>query len=74
VTELLKNGVPFKWSDACEKAFQTLKTKSTCAPILAQPDINKAFDIYCDASRIGLGCVLMQEGHVIACLSPIEVP
>ena len=30
------------------------------------PDIHKSFDIYCDASRQGLGCVLMQEGHVIA--------
>jgi len=69
LTELLKKDVPFKWTDACERAFQTLKTKLTTAPVLAQPDIMKNFDVYCDASRIGLGCVLMQEGRVIAYVS-----
>jgi hypothetical protein len=34
--------------------------------VLARPDITKSFDVYCDASGTGLGCVLMQEGHVIA--------
>jgi ribonuclease HI len=38
----------------------------TTTPVLAQPDIAKPFDVYCDASVIGIGCVLMQEGHVIA--------
>jgi hypothetical protein len=66
MTELLKKGIPFKWSDACEEAFQILKTKLASTPILAQSDITKGFDVYCDASRIGLGCVLMQEDRVIA--------
>ena len=66
MTELLKNGVKFEWSQACEEAFNTLKDRLTTAPVLAQPDISKSFDVYCDASRIGLGCVLMQEGRVVA--------
>jgi hypothetical protein len=43
-----------------------LKKFLTSVPVLAQPDIEKPFDIYCDASRTGLGCVLMQDGRVIA--------
>ena len=46
----------------CEAAFHTLRTLLTTAPVLAQPDIEKPFDVFCDASGIGLGCVLMQEG------------
>jgi hypothetical protein len=38
----------------------------TTSPVLAQPDITKSFDVYCDASGTGLGRVLMQEGYVIA--------
>jgi hypothetical protein len=43
-----------------------LKVLLTTAPVLAQPVIEKSFDVYCDASSSGLGCVLMQEGQVIA--------
>jgi hypothetical protein len=43
-----------------------LKVLLTTASVLAQPDIEKPFDVYCDASGSGLGCVLMQEGRVIA--------
>ncbi|WVZ84734.1 hypothetical protein U9M48_031726 [Paspalum notatum var. saurae] len=50
----------------CEEAYQTLKKLLTLAPILAQLDITKPFDVYFDASGSGLGCVLMQEGRVIA--------
>jgi hypothetical protein len=38
----------------------------TTAPVLAQPDIEKLFDVFYDASKNGLGCVLMQDGRVIA--------
>lgn len=66
ITELLKNHVKFVWSSECNKAFEELKKLMTTAPVLAQPNIEKAFDVYCDASGIGIGCVLMQEGRVIA--------
>ena len=66
MTKLLEKGKEFKWSKDCEEAFQTLKKHLTTAPVLAQPDISKPFDVYCDASGTGLGCVLMQEGRVIA--------
>jgi hypothetical protein len=46
--------------------IQSLKVLLTTAPVLAQPDIEKPFDVYCDASGSGLRCVLMQEGRVIA--------
>jgi hypothetical protein len=62
----LKNQTKFIWSLECEKAFKFLKKSLTTAPVLVQPDIEKPFDVYCDASGIGLGCVLMQEGRVIA--------
>jgi hypothetical protein len=66
ITKLLKNQTKFIWSLECEKAFRILKKSLTTAPVLAQPDIEKSFDVYCDASGIGLGCVLMQEGKVIS--------
>jgi ribonuclease HI len=43
-----------------------LKEKLMSPPVLIMPDLEKGFDIYCDACGQGLGCVLMQEGHVIA--------
>jgi hypothetical protein len=66
ITSLLKNDVKFNWSSKCDEAFEQLKTLLTTALVLAQPDITKPFDVYCDASGSGLGCVLMQEGRVIA--------
>jgi hypothetical protein len=62
ITELLKKGIVYVWSKECDEAFQTLKKLLITSPVLAQPDIAKPFDIYCDASGTGLGCVLMQEG------------
>jgi hypothetical protein len=63
---LLKNYTKFDWSSKCNEAFEQLKVLLTTAPVLAQPDIEKHFDVYCDTSGSGLGCVLMQEGRVIA--------
>jgi ribonuclease HI len=66
MTELLKKGVKFSWDQKCEDAFHILRNHLTTAPVLAQPDVSKPFDIYCDASSTGLGCVLMQDNRVIA--------
>ena len=65
MTRLLQKDEKFMWTLECEAAFHTLWTLLTSAPILAQPHIEKPFDVFCDASGTGLGCVLMQEGRVI---------
>jgi hypothetical protein len=64
--ELLNKGVKFDWSQKCEDAFHALRRHLTTALMLEQPDNTKSFDVYCDASGTGLGCVLMQDNRVIA--------
>ena len=59
MTKLLQKEAKFEWGLAYEEAFQALKTFLTTASVLAQLDIDQPFDVYCDASKIGLGCVLM---------------
>jgi hypothetical protein len=66
MTMLLKKDKRFDWAPACEASFQELKKRSTTAMILVMPDMEKPFSIYCDVSGQGLGCVLMQDGHVVA--------
>src|SRR4051812_49397793 len=66
LTNLLHKGVKFEWTDKCQESFQALKDKLTSPPVLDPPDTRKDFVIYCDTSRQGLGCVLLQERHVIA--------
>ena len=66
MTRLLQKDKKFNWTPKCEAAFHTLRTLLTAAPILAQPDIETPFDVFCDALSIGLGCVLKHEGRVIA--------
>ncbi|XP_074300801.1 uncharacterized protein LOC141632123 [Silene latifolia] len=61
-----RNENRFKWDESCEAAFQTLKDRLTTAPVLALPDGSEGFEVYNDASKNGLGCVLMQKGKVIA--------
>ena len=65
MTELLKKDTKFKWTEECEASFQELKKRMTTAPELILPDIRKEFQVYCDASRLGLGSVLMQDGRVV---------
>ncbi|WVZ80502.1 hypothetical protein U9M48_027972 [Paspalum notatum var. saurae] len=66
ITSLLEKGVQFIWSKERQAAFDELKKRLTTAPMLTLPDLTKSFTMYCDASKEGLGCVLMQEGKVIA--------
>ncbi|KAA3484319.1 Transposon Ty3-I Gag-Pol polyprotein [Gossypium australe] len=58
--------VKFEWTEKCQQSFEKLKAMLTEAPILVQPELGKEFLIYSDASLNGLGCILMQEGKVIA--------
>src|SRR4051812_18433629 len=69
MTQLLKKDQKFVWSEKCEASFQELKRRLVSAPVLTMPVLTKSFDVYCDSSKIGLGCVLMQVGKVIEYLS-----
>ena len=66
MTELTHKNRKFEWEKDQETAFQLLKRKLCEAPILALPEGNDNFVVYCDASRRGLGAVLMQKDKVIA--------
>ena len=68
MTSLLEKGKEFKWTEECQESFDQLRSKLMAAPVLIMSDLHKNFDIYCDASRQGLGCVLMQ-GFIIASAS-----
>ncbi|KAH0672647.1 hypothetical protein KY290_024880 [Solanum tuberosum] len=65
LTTLTQKKAKFIWSEACEKSSQELKDRLTFAPVLTLLEGTYCFVVYCDASRIGLGCVLMQNGKVI---------
>ena len=64
--DLTKKNVPFIWGKAHDFAFSELKRLLTQAPLLALPDFSKTFEIECDASGLGIGGVLMQNGRPIA--------
>jgi hypothetical protein len=66
LTKLTRKGKSFVWDQECEDSFIELKRKLVSAPVLTIPDTTKDFSLYCDASKNGLGCVLMQGGNVVA--------
>ena len=66
MTRLTRKEVKFEWNDLCEKAFQTLKRRLTSTPILIVPKRGQRYAVFCDASKDGLGCVLIKSGRVVA--------
>ena len=66
LTQITCKNAKFVWTEECEKSFQELKQRLVTAPVLIIPSNLGGFVIYSDASRKGLGCVLMQHGKVIA--------
>jgi len=66
LTTLTKKNTPFVWSDKCEASFQELKRRLVTAPVLTLPMESVGYVVYTDASKKGLGCVLMQHGRVVA--------
>jgi hypothetical protein len=69
LNDLTKKGVLFYWGAAQEHSFNTLIDKLTLAPLLQLPDFGKTFELECDASGIGIGGALIQEGKPIAYFS-----
>ena len=69
LTKLLRKGIKFEWTDKCQNSFEQLKGMLVEAPVLTQPTSGKEYILYSDASGIGLGCVLMQDGKVVASTS-----
>ncbi|KAH0781463.1 hypothetical protein KY290_001061 [Solanum tuberosum] len=66
LTKLTHKASKFQWNDACERNLQELKSRLTSAPVLVLPKGTEGYTVYCDASGVGLGCILMQHGKVIA--------
>jgi hypothetical protein len=69
LNELTKKGVEFKWRQSQENAFKELKRRLTEAPLLVLPDFTQTFEVECDASGIGIGGALMQQGKPVAYFS-----
>ena len=66
LTKLLRKNVKFVWNEECQGSFDELKACLTSASILTLPVMGLEYVVYSDASRNGLGCVLMQQGKVVA--------
>ena len=65
LTQLTRKRVKYEWNDDCEQSFQELKSHLTMALVLALSTLGVEYVVFSDASRQGLGCVLMQDGRVI---------
>ena len=65
LTKLTQKNVKFVWTDRFKEHFQLLKDLLTSVPVLTLPSGDEGYTVYCDASRVGLGRVLMHNGKVI---------
>ncbi|WMV29792.1 hypothetical protein MTR67_023177 [Solanum verrucosum] len=65
LTKLTQKAAKFQWIEACEHSFQELKDRLTSSPVLSLPYGSEGYAVYCDASGVGLGCVLMQHSHML---------
>jgi len=74
LTQLLKKDVPFVWTPSQQSTFSDLQQALSSAPILALPDFSQPFHIDTDASGVGIGAVLHQNGHPIAFISKAPCP
>jgi len=66
LTQLTRKGQAYVWDAKCEKSFQELKKRLTSPPVLILPNPKESFVVYCDASKMGLGGVLMHNRQVVA--------
>jgi len=66
LTQLTRKDQPFSWTEECEACFEDMKERLTMTPMLGIPNTTKTFEVYCDASYQGLGCVLMQDKRLVA--------
>ncbi|KAK2450171.1 hypothetical protein QL285_009303 [Trifolium repens] len=66
MTQLTRKDQPFAWTEKCESSFQLLKERLTTSPVLVLPQSDEPYEVYCDASHQGLGCVLMQHKRAVA--------
>ena len=66
LTKLLRKGVKFVWDEKCQSSFDQFKKILVEAPVLTQPTSGREYALYSDALKIGLGCVLMQDGKLVA--------
>ena len=64
-TTLIQKNVKYLWSETGKRSFQILNNRLTFALVLTLPEGTKGFIIYCDASKVGLGCDIMQDGKVV---------
>jgi len=69
LTQLSQKGQAYVWDAKCEKSFQELKKRLTSALVLILPNSKESLVVYCDASKIDLGGVLMQNRQVVAFVS-----